>query len=69
MGAAIRQEVTKTITGLMGTAEDSVRTTNAAALGALLGCLPSEEKSDVILSHLLGNTYCFSMCHHFSLPV
>lgn len=54
MGAAIRQEMTKTITSLMSHSEDSIRTAAAACLGALITCLPDEEKTDVVLNHVLG---------------
>ena len=54
MGAAVRQEITKTLTSLMSHAEDAIRTGTAAALGAIVGSLPAEEKTDVILSHMLG---------------
>ena len=54
MGAAIRQEMTKTITSLMSHSEDSIRTAAAACLGALITCLPDEERTDVVLNHVLG---------------
>lgn len=63
MGAPIRQDITKTLTALMSQAEDGIRTGAAAALGAILSSLPSEEKTDVVLSHILGN-YLFSLCIH-----
>ncbi|XP_067931600.1 stalled ribosome sensor GCN1-like [Watersipora subatra] len=53
MGTAIRQEITKTLTALLSVSEDAIRTGSAAALGALIGCLPKEEKTDVILSQIL----------------
>lgn len=55
MGAAIRQDITKTLTGLMSQAEDGVRTCSASALGAFVSCLPPEERTDVVLTHILGN--------------
>lgn len=54
MGAPVRQDITKTITGLMSHDEDNVRTAAAACLGALITCLSDEEKTDVILTHILG---------------
>jgi len=53
MGAPVRQDITKTITGLMSHDEDNVRTAAAACLGALITCLSDEEKTDVILTHIL----------------
>ena len=64
MGAAIRQEMTKTITSLMSHSEDSIRTAAAACLGALITCLPDEEKTDVVLNHVLG---MYSHIHTFTL--
>lgn len=56
MGAPIRQEITKTLTSLMSHTEDNIRTATAAALGALVSSLSADEKTDVILTHLLGES-------------
>lgn len=61
MGAPARQEVTKTLTSLMSHSEDNVRTGAAAALGAIIQCLPDEERTDAVLNHLLGELLCLSM--------
>lgn len=63
MGVAVRQEVTKTLLKLMSSQEDSVRTTAAACLGALTASLPDEERTDVIISHLLSKFIMLTMPH------
>lgn len=58
MGENVRKEITTTLISLLSSEEDTVRTTASVCLGALIRCLPEEERTDLLINHLLCKDLC-----------